>query len=884
MSRRHLDDLDDQIRDHLEQDIAEYIARGVPPDEARARAHRAFGNITRLKEDTRAVWVPLWLDQLRQDLAYGARLVRRQPGFYAVAVLTMALAVGATTLLAGIANGVLLKPLPWADADRLVRVTETRQGRVGRVSGTLTNGSFHAWREQRATIEDLGGWLTQISTLSGAGEALRLPVIPTTANLFAILKARPHIGRLFLDGEGRRNQPGVAVLSFGLWQERFGGRAEAVGTVVQIDDRPHTIVGVMPRDFAFPDREARVWTAWVVPPVTNNGYQTAVIFRAIGRLRPGIEPAQAAAEATARARTAPDMGLAARALFGSAGPIDIAVVPELAAITADVRPAVLALLAAAALLLVTATANIAGLQLARATTRRREMTVRAAIGAGPRRLVRQLLTENAVIGLGGGVAGLALAVVLQRWVPSVLPVEFPRLEAITIDGRVAAVAIAVSLLASAACGLLPAWQARRATLVRALGDDGALAGSGWRRTPLAHARVAIMVGQVVVACVLLIGAGLLARSVQSLTHADRGYDPANVLTARLPLPAAMPVERRGELLQALNVRLRALPGVTQAAYSTGLPLLAAGGFRAFNLRSPDDPAVSIEVQATQRVVSLDYFAAMRLRLVEGRLFVHEDTPQAAPAIVVNRTFARQYLGDRALGTRLPRSGPAAGGVHFTNAAADPVIVGVVDDTRQDGVEALPQPEMYATFAQVAADSLRFDPIVLVRTATDPIPYVPGVRALLRELAPTLAFDSVMTMEDRLASSLARPRLFAVVLAGFAAFAVAITAVGLFGVLSFTVAQRTREIGVRLALGAHDRDVAWLVLNQVLWVVGVGITSGMALAWTGTHVLSAFMYGVSAHDPLTFLLAPLVIVLVAMVSCVGPVRRALTASPLVSLRA
>src|SRR5580704_17126564 len=511
---------------------------------------------------------------LMQDLRYGARLLRRQPGFAAVAILTMALSIGATTMLFSVAYGVLLKPLPWSHADRLLRVTETRQGRTGRVVGTVSNGTFLAWRDHPSTIEDLGGWLTQTATLTGAGDPVRLSMIPTTPSLFRILSVRPLIGRLFRESEGARGQPNLVILSYGLWRERFGGRPEIVGHLVQLDDQPYTVIGVMPREFAFPDRETRAWTAWSVPPVmAENGMLVGVIFRAMARLRAGTTPAQAAAEATSRARSAPDLGGAARALFGAVGPIDVSAVPELQALTADARPAILVLLAAVALLLVTATANVASLQLARAMTRRREMAVRAAIGAGRRRIVRQLLIENAIVGLCGGAAGLALAAGLQQVLPLLLPAGFPRLDAVALDMRVLLFALAVSILASVACGLLPAWHTRRVNLVETLSQDGVAPIGGAMRSPMARTRALIMAGQVAIACLLLVGAALLMRSFVSLVRADRGYDPVNVLTARLPFPPDYPAERRSQQLDALLERLRVVPGVTHAAYGTALPFL-----------------------------------------------------------------------------------------------------------------------------------------------------------------------------------------------------------------------------------------------------------------------------------------------------------------------
>jgi putative ABC transport system permease protein len=826
---------------------------------------------------------------LMQDLRYGVRLLRRQPGFAAVAILTMALGIGATTMLFSVAYGVLLKPLPWSDADRLLRVTETRQGRGGRVAGTVSNGTYLAWRDHPSTIEDLGGWLTQtvtLQTMSGGGDPMRLPIIPTTPSLFPILRARPLLGRLFNEDEGASGQPGAVILSYGLWQERFGGRPEMVGQLLQLDDKPYTIVGVMPREFAFPDREARAWTAWRVSPVNGQGgVLIGIIFRAIARLRPGVTPAQAAAEAMSRARGAPDMGLVARSLFGAAGPIDVSAVPELQAITADVRPAILVLLAAVGLLLITATANVASLQLARATTRRREMAVRAAVGAGQRRIVRQLLIENAIIGLCGGIAGLALAAGLRQVLPSLLPAGFPRLDAVALDLRVLSFALTVSILASVACGLLPAWHTHRVNLVETLSEDGVASIAGAARSPMARTRALIMAGQVAIACMLLVGAALLVRSFFSLVRADRGYDPVNVLTARLPLPQAYTPERRVQLLDAMLERLRTAPGVTQAAYSTALPFVSNGGFAAFNMRSPRNPDVEIQVQATLRVVSADYFPAMRLRLVSGRALTDGDTTSTPPAIVVNRTFARQYLGDRPLGVRIPQRGPRAGALRFPDERAEWEVVGVVDDMRQDSVDAPLQPEIFASFKQIAPASIRtFDPILVVRTADDPTRHVATVRSLVHEQAPAIALDSVMTMDDRVMTSLAKPRLYAVVLAWFAVFALLIAGAGLFGVLSFSVAQRTREIGVRSALGAQAYDIVALILGQALWIVGAGVAIGLSAALAGVRILSAFLYGVSPHDTVTFVVVPIVIVAAAAVACLVPARRAANVDPLTALRA
>jgi putative ABC transport system permease protein len=393
-----------------------------------------------------------------------------------------------------VVDGVLLKPLPCPEADRLVRVTETREGRIGRVRGTVMNGTFLAWADHPRTIDALAGWRRQTMTMTvpGRAEPSRVPVVPLTPGTFAMLSARPLVGRLFAADEGARGAPGVALLSYGLWQEQFGGRPEVVGEPVRLDDQAYTIVGVMPRAFEFPDREARLWTAWAVPGVIGEqGVLVGVIFSTMARLRVGATLAQAVSEATARARAAPDASVVALALFGAKGPIDVQVSPAREALTADVRPAILVLLAAVALLLVTATANVASLQLARATTRRRELAVRASLGAGQSRLIRQLLVESTIIGLSGGVAGFVLAAALLHILPSVLPVDFPLMEAVTIDMRVMTLALALSLVASFACGMIPG--ETPALCRRACGLCRVRAADCRRRTlrrPVVHGRAA----------------------------------------------------------------------------------------------------------------------------------------------------------------------------------------------------------------------------------------------------------------------------------------------------------------------------------------------------------------------------------------------------------
>jgi putative ABC transport system permease protein len=821
---------------------------------------------------------------LAQDVKYAIRLLRRQPGFALVVMLTMALGIGATSTLFSITYGVLLKPLPWPEADRLVRVSESRQGHEPRVRGTITNATYLAWHAQPTTIDAIGGWLIvpTTATIGGGTEPMRLRLASVTPSLFTVLRATPLLGRLLIEDDGRSGDGvrsrDVIVLSYGLWQERFGGREDAIGGVVQVGDRSLTVVGVMPKGFAFPDRETRGWTPFVVPQVVGaQGERRVAIFSALARLRPGATPAQAAGEGTSRARSAPDPGLAAVAMFGGNGPAEIGVTSAVEMMTAEVRPALLLLLAAVALLLVTATANVASLQLARATTRRREIAIRAAIGAGAARLARQLVVESATVGLAGGVAGLALAAALHRALPSVLPADFPRIDDVTVDLRVMLFAIAVSIVASVACSLLPARHARRLNLVESLSDDGGAPLGGSMRSRTVRARTAIMVGQIAIACVLLIGASLLMRSFSALLHADRGYDPRNLLTARMPLPDGFSMERRTALLEALMARLRTVPGVSETAFANALPLLSAGGFRAFRMRPPSDPSAEYDVNAMQRVVSPGYFAALGLRLIAGRTLVDGDTMTSPPVIIVNRSFAAKYLGPRPVGAVVPNLGMCRGNDDRW------AVVGVVDDMRQGSVVDAPQPELFMPYAQVGCAAAVPDPILVIRTVDDPAPYAATLRQLIREQAPALALDGVMTMDERVTTNLAKPRLYAVVLAGFAAFALAIAGVGVFGVLSYGVAQRSRELGVRSALGARPADIVTLVLGQVAAIAVCGLGLGLVLAFVLSRSLTAVLYGVHPHDRASFLVAPAILAIVTAIACAGPVRRAARIDPLQAMR-
>ena len=823
-----------------------------------------------------------WLG-IGHDVRYGVRLLRRQAGSSGLALLTIALAIAATTTLFSVAYGVLLRPLPWPDPDRLVRLEERRGGQPGRLPWTMSNATYLALANGSATVEAIGGWAGSTRTLNAPDGAALIRVAAVMPGIFSVLRASPVAGRLLEQGDVASANAAVVSHAFAL--RRFGSVDAAVGQSVQLERRPYTVVGVMPAAFIFPDADAQVWIPQSTDVVrtlpSGERVISAMIFAVLARMRPGVSPEQVAAEATARGVNGESLGTAALALFGSTGELTVTARRALDVAVGEVRPAIAVLFAAVMLLFVTAVGSVATVEIARAARRRREMTVRAALGAGTGRLVRQWLIEAALLGCAGGVVGVVGAALVHEALPTLLPADFPRVSTIEFDWRVAAFATAATLATSVLCGMIPGLQMRRLDLARSLAEEGAApAGLGWR-TAAARGRLLIMAAQVAIACVLLVGAGLLGRSLVALVTVDRGYDPRNLLSMRLVLPSRTALADAGPAFEALQNRLRGLAGVREAAIGTGLPLVTTGGVSGFKMPSPQNPAVVIDVQALHRTVSPGYFNALQLRLVAGRRLTDGDTDESRPVVVVNRTFAERYLGADPVGQIL--------GFSMWD-RRDWEVVGIVEDMRQDRIEGgaasaslgSGQPEMFTSYRQIGGRIVP-DMMLVVRTDRDPVSLAPTVRALLREQAPDYVLDSISTMQDRLMATLAIPRLYALLLLAFAVFALAIAATGLFGVLSYAVAQRTREIGVRAALGAAPGDIVRLVLGQGAAIVGGGLLVGLTTAWLGAASLSKLVYGVSTRDLTTFVAAPLVVVAIAAIACFVPARRAARIDPLRALR-
>lgn len=875
------EDVIEELAQHARAMYNSARAEGLTREDAERRVAAQIDRWRReagsLRHRSRRIPVPApppaaasWLAGVTPDARYAFRVLRRQPRFALLVAITMALGIGTTSLLFSITYGVLMKPLPWPDGDRLVVLRETRGGNAPRF-GSFSNAAYLAWREGSSTTEEIAAWSPKTVTLTGAGDAERIRITTATASLFTVLEIQPLIGSLFSEADEVRP---VAVLSEGLWRQRFGGDPGVLGRIIHLDGEPHTIVGVTSDSVAYPDRRSRAWVPLRVPVPAGN---LLSMFEAVAKLRRGATAEQAAAEGTARGRFVANTGMTTTAIFGGDGPVDVTAVSLRDAITRDVRRPLIVLFAAVILLLAIAVTNVAGLQLARATGRRRELAIRAALGAGRGGTVRPLVLENLLLGTAGGAGGLALAWVLQRGAAGVLPADFPRQQDVGIDVTIVLFTVATSALASLLFGLLPAVRLRSLDVVGSLAEDRMPAGGLRGRSSVARARLVVLAAQVAIACVLLVGASLLGRSFLQLLHAERGFDPSRVLSASLPLPDAIYTpQRRRALLDAIVGRLERTPGVRHVSFTTEAPLTPGGSTSSFTLRSA--AAGAAPVQAAPRLVSPGYFATLGLRVVAGRSLAASDTATSQPVAVVNETFVRRYLGGAPLGTSIPM------GVWGATQKGDATIVGVVEDIRYVGSTVATLPEMYFSANQFAVGIRPPVGTLLVRTDEDPSLFAAAVRSAIREADPSLVPASVMTLEDRLlATSLARPRLYAVLLGSFALIALVVTGVGLFGVLSYSVAQRTHELGVRSALGARRTDLVSLVLGDGLRIVAGGLAVGLiASAWS-MRSIETLLYGVRAGDAVTYVAVPLVIVTVAILACLAPAVRAAKLDPLRALR-
>lgn len=878
------DDVIEELAQHADAAWAAERAEGASPDDATATVRallrewcRGAAGVSRASRAPQLESAPSSRSSfagLSLDLRHAFRLLRRQPGFAVASIVMIALGICATTTIFSVVNGVLLKPLPWASPDRIVQVTESRDGGTVNIRPVFSSAAYLAWKDHAQTIDAVGAWETTTAAVESGDGADRVPIATVTPGLLPLLGVAPALGHVFADQDERSP---VVILSHAYWRDRLGSDPQVIGKAIRFVSGPRTVVAVMPAGFEFLERDTQLWIPMSVEPVRTPGSNATSVsfFSAVARLKAGVTPEQAADEAQRLTRAEPDLGPVIPAVFGAAGPAVIRAKPIRDAIVGDVRWALWLLFAAVLLLWIAAIANVASMQLAHTAARHREVAIRAAIGAGRGRLVRQLLVETTLLSVLGAAAGLAVTVWLLRVLPGLLPEDFPRAAGISVDRYALSAAVLLIAGAAFAVGLLPARLAARLDVRSALLDDGGAAAASIGRLSPARARLMIIVLQVAIATVLLVGASLLGRSFAMQWRLDRGFVSANLLTARVRLPNTMatPAARHaafGEVLQ----RVAARADVKAAGLSDDIPLGGSERRFASTSREPGKPERTIS--ALLRYVSAQYMTAMGMRVSAGRTFGAQDAMNSEPVAIVNRTFAARYLSDAPVGSVLPAQ---MDNDHPERAWR---IVGVVDDAMRAGVTAAVQPEVFLLDRQVV-DKLAPAMFITVRTAGDPAAMAPELRAIVRGVDRFATVDQVMTMDARVLKSLSKPRLYAALFAMFGGFALVIAVVGLFGGLSYSVTQRTREIGVRAALGATRRDIVRLVVMQGAVLATAGLVIGMAAAGISARVLGQLLFGVTAHDPLTYVAVAGVLAVVAIVACAIPARRAAGIDPLQAMK-
>jgi putative ABC transport system permease protein len=866
-------DVEDELRFHLEERVRDLESRGLTPDEARAEARRQFGDVSAIRTECltiderryrrarhREVFGHMWL-----DLKFAARGLRRSPAFTAMAAACIALGVGVTTTIFTAVRGTLLRPLPYRDGDRLVAIY-ARLPERNETGINISWPDYLSWRDQSRSFEQLGMWTWETLNFSGEPEAERVDGAAVTPNLFPLLGIPPLLGRFFTAEEAVQGRNRVVLLSHDIWKRRFAGDASIIGRAVTVDAQPYTVVGVMPPQFNFPDR-GNVWVPYVPDEVARER-GNRFLAGAIGRLKPGITVAEAQADLDVISRR-----LQQEYKQENTG-WDAEVIALRDDLVGDLRRPLLIFLGAVGMVLLIACTNVANLMLVRGATRQREVALRVALGAARHRVVGQVLVESIIIALIGGVAGAMLSRVGVLLLGMAFPDNVPFYISFGVDAQVVVFTLVLTVITGLLLGLVPALRATRVNLQTSLKDGARGETHGRHRS---HLRAALVVTEVALSLILLVSATLLLRSYRSLTSTELGFDEHGIISARVGLPLAKYQDReaRRAFWTRLYERVAAVPGVEAVGSANGIPFSGWNVQAGMTVEGRPPRRQGEELDVHYQRVSPDYFRAIGVPLLRGRGFGDADRDTSAHVGLINESLVRkEFLNQDPLGKRIKLGGPESRDAWVT-------IIGVVKDFRHYRLPEPMKPALY--FPQLASPSYT-QTLVIRTTSRDPSALAPALRDILRDLDPDVPAYQVQTFEQVVSRSLWRQRLQGTTLGVFAALALVLAVVGIYGVISYTVAQRMRELGVRVALGASSRQVLGLVLGHGARLTMLGVLVGLVGALALTRVLARLLYGVAPTDLLTFTSVPLLLAAVAVVATWIPARRATKVDPVVAMRA
>ncbi|MGH7583076.1 MAG: ADOP family duplicated permease [Gemmatimonadales bacterium] len=865
--------LDDEIALHLELETQKRIAAGLPPDEARRQARIAFGAVEAMKEEHRDSRGVRWIEQRAQDIRYAVRALLRRPAFCSVVVLTLALGIGATSAIFAVVSTVLLKPLPYQDASRLAMIWS----RWSNFNKTwISQDEYLDYRRQTALFQDVGAWSDngEVTITAPGADPESATAEQVTANLFDVLGVHPFLGRSFTITEDLPNGPPAVVLGYQLWRRRWGGDPAIVGKTITMDGAPVRVVGVLPATFRFPLEFQRLVTAQIVEPIQfdpGTPSRGSHCCYGVARLKPGVTAATVTRELGALATRW-------KAQYPNQYPEQMHftafAVPMLAEVHGSAQLALSVVAAAVVFLLLLTCTNVANLMLTRADSQQREVAVRSALGAGTGRIIRSALTESLILGVTGGVLGLGLACAGMRLLVARAPTAVPRIADLAVNWRLVAFTLLLSVGTGVLFGLVPVLRSMRFDLAGALRDGrGQSAGAARRR-----GRTLLVVAEMALAVLLLIGAGLTVRSFINLLRIDPGFDARNVMTMRLALPAEKyaSVDGVNNFFRILGDKVRQLPGVQSAGFIRLLPLATEMGDAGLVIEGKPVAANLPGREADWQAASPGYFDAMRIRLVSGRFFDSRDGLGGPPAIIINQELAREYF---------PGENPIGKGIKVGNDTAWRTVVGVVGDVRHNGLSSPPKRGFYLPQDQwmPAFGAPRRAATLVIRTRDDLRAVLAPIQSLVHQMDRDLPLTQVVTMSDVLGSATEEQRFTMMIMALFAVLAMVLAAVGIYGVISDSVSKRTREIGIRLALGARVKSVHRLVLLEGMLPAAIGVGIGVGLAAGLTRFLSSLLYGVAPIDGVIFAVIPVALLVVAALAVLIPARRAARVDPMRALR-